>query len=106
MIIPNDPGLPMPNSPSYLENLRFKLNKILRQIAIQTNSLTDGKLVAITNASTAEPTTGKYSQGDFIRNSAPTELGTALSKYIIYGWICVADGEPGTWKQCRFLTGN
>ena len=44
--------------------------------------------------------------GDEIRNSAPAELGTAGSKYVIRGWICVTAGTPGTWLPMRLLTGN
>lgn len=101
-----DPRLPLPNSPNYEANLRFQLDAILRQNAIQVNSLSSGNIASVINAATTFPTTGKHMQGDFIRNITPTELGTALTKYIIFGWVCVASGEPGTWKQCRFLTGN
>lgn len=55
---------------------------------------------------TAAPTTDVWKQGDFVKNSAPTELGTAGTKYVIKGWICVTSGEPGTWVQSRTLTGN
>ena len=106
MQIPPNPGLPTTNSPQYENILRIKLNDLLRKIAQQLNQLTDGRVNAITNASTALPTTGEYKQGDFVRNSAPAELGLSGSKYVLYGWICVVSGEPGTWKECRFLTGN
>lgn len=81
------------------------LQRELREHAIQVNNLTEGRVSAVTNATTAAPTTGPNKQGDFVRNSAPTELGSASSKYVIYGWLCVASGTPGTWVQCRFLTG-
>lgn len=54
----------------------------------------------------AVPTTNTWQLGDFVRNSAPAELGAVASKYIVFGWICTAAGTPGTWLQCRFLTGN
>lgn len=63
-------------------------------------------MVATYNATTAAPATGSWARGDFIPNSAPAELGAALSKYVIRGWICTASGTPGTWVQCRYLTGN
>lgn len=78
----------------------------LRDHAKQVNNLTEGRISAVTNATTAAPTTGPNQQGDFVRNSAPTELGAASSKYVIFGWVCVASGTPGTWLQCRVLTGN
>lgn len=77
-----------------------------REVARQVNSLTEGQMVAFYNASTSAPTSGTYAVGDFIKNSAPSELGTASSKYVIFGWICSVAGNPGTWLQQRFLTGN
>lgn len=82
------------------------LQRELREHATQVNMLTEGKLSAVYNAATAAPTTGTWALGDFVRNSAPSELGTASSKYVIFGWICTVSGTPGTWLQCRFLTGN
>ena len=78
----------------------------LRTHALQINAISEGRLAGSYNAQTAAPTTGTYAQGDFIRNSAPTELGSASSKYVIFGWVCTAAGTPGTFLQCRFLTGN
>jgi hypothetical protein len=78
----------------------------LREHATQVNMLAEGKLSAEYGASTAAPTTGTYAKGDFVRNSDPSELGAASSKYVIFGWICTVSGTPGTFLQCRFLTGN
>jgi hypothetical protein len=74
--------------------------------AILLNLLTDGRLAGTNNATAAAPTSGTHAQGDVVRNSAPTELGTAGSKYVVLGWICVVGGTPGTWLQTRTLTGN
>lgn len=83
------------------------LTKSWAELTTQVNQLTEGLVVAVTNAATAAPTGSavNYNLGDFILNSAPAELGTAGSKYIIHGWRCVAAGAPGTWVQCRYLTG-
>lgn len=89
-----------------IEYSRGVFAEIMRLLQNQINALSEGVLVAHYSATTAAPTTGTYAQGDFIRNSAPTESGTAGSKYVIHGWQCVASGTPGTWVQCRFLTGN
>lgn len=78
----------------------------LREHATQVNMLSEGKLAAEYGASTSFPTTGTQAVGDFVRNSAPAELGAASSKYVIFGWVCVTAGSPGTFVQCRFLTGN
>lgn len=80
--------------------------EVFRAIEKQVNLLTEGRVKAVHNAYTAAPTTGKHNQGDFVRNLSPSELGSASSKYVIIGWICTVAGEPGTWLQCRVLTGN
>ena len=77
-----------------------------RQVAQQVNSLSEGRIAALYQSGQSAPTTGEWAQGDFVTNSAPTELGTASSKYVIHGWQCVASGIPGTWLEARFLTGN
>lgn len=79
--------------------------RFYKDVAQQINALSEGRLVAFYTALTAAPTTGTWNKGDFVLNSAPAELGTALSKYVIHGWRCVTSGTPGTWVQCRFLTG-
>ena len=73
--------------------------------AQQVNALSEGRMVASYNAVPSVPTTGAYAVGDFVRNSAPAELGVALSKYCVFGWLCV-DDSPLTFVQMRFLTGN
>lgn len=82
------------------------LERELREHATKVNGLAEGRVESVTNAYTAAPTTGTHAKGDFVLNSEPTELGSASSKYIIHGWRCTVGGEPGTWVQCRFLTGN
>ena len=81
------------------------LNRELMEHATLVNALSDGRIAA-TTARNAPPTLGSYTRGDFVRNSAPAELGSASSKYVIDGWTCVAGGTPGTWVQKRSLTGN
>lgn len=76
------------------------------QIAQQVNAISEGLIAGFYNAQSAAPTTGTWAQGDFLKNKAPAELGTAGSKYVITGWICTAAGTPGTWLQQRSLTGN
>jgi hypothetical protein len=100
-----DPRLPAQTDRD-LEHMRRQLTDQLRQHAVQVNLLTEGSLSAVHNAMTAPPTAGTWAKGDFIRNSAPSELGTGGSKYVVAGWICTVSGTPGTWLQCRYLTGN
>jgi hypothetical protein len=90
----------------YLSDLVYTLTRVLTDIATQLNNLAEGRIAAATNADTAAPTTGEHQRGDYVRNSAPAELGTAGAKYVIEGWICVAAGTPGTWVAKRCLTGN
>jgi hypothetical protein len=77
-----------------------------REVAQQVNAVSEGRLSGSYTASTAAPTTGTWTVGDKVRNSAPAEAGTAGSKYVVEGWICTVAGTPGTWLQQRTLTGN
>lgn len=83
-----------------------RLTDIFREIQTAINGIAEEGIVYFYRAGTAAPTTGSWKQGDFLRNSTPTELGSASSKYTIAGWRCVASGTPGTWVQVRDLTGN
>lgn len=74
----------------------------IREHATQVNALSEGRISAHYTAQTATPTSGDYVQGDFVRNSAPTELGTAGSKYVVLGWVMTNAG----FLPCRVLTGN
>ena len=80
--------------------------RFYRELAQQINAVSEGRLAGFYTALTAAPTTGTWTKGDFVRNSSPSELGTAGNKYVITKWICTASGAPGTWLQCRSLTGN
>ena len=82
------------------------VSRELREHAQQINAVSEGRMAGAYNAQTAAPTTGTHALGDFIRNSAPAEAGSASSKYVVIGWVCTIAGTPGTWLQCRFLTGN
>lgn len=82
------------------------LQRELREHAQQVNALGEGRISGTYNAQPAAPTAGKFAQGDFVKNSAPAELGSAASKYVILGWINVTGGEPGTFLPVRALTGN
>ena len=97
---------PVPRLPSDKGQQDRKLTELFREYARHINDLTEGKISAITNKSAAAPTTGTYSQGDFVRKAAPVEAGSASSKYVIVGWVCTVGGTPGTWVECRYLTRN
>lgn len=82
------------------------LSRELREHAVLLNLMTDGRLAGTNNAYTAAPTTGTHAWGDFLRNSEPTEAGAGGSMYVVLGWVCTVGGTPGTWLECRVLTGN
>jgi hypothetical protein len=101
------PQLPTPDPKDKFSNdLVFKVKQILTNIIDQLNGISEGQVQPVTNATTAPPTTGTAQLGDFVRNSAPTVLGTAGSRYVVTGFLCVAAGSPGTWVQTRSLTGT
>lgn len=102
----NDPVLPQSPDTAYAKSLNLRLKDIFRVLCTRINAISDGQLSAIDNAAAAAPTTGTFAKGDFIRNSAPAELGAGGSKYVIFGWVCTVGGTPGTFLQCRYLTGN
>lgn len=82
------------------------LEPYLRNNAGEQARLAEGRIAASTSAATAAPTGGLWEAGDFVRNRAPAVAGTGGSQYVLLGWVCVASGEPGTWVDCRVLTGT
>ena len=96
----------LPTTPRLDPKTPQELVRLLSDMARQVNGISEGQQYAFHTAATAAPTTGSWAVGDFVLNSAPAELGVSLSKYIIHGWRCMVSGTPGTWVQCRFLTGN
>lgn len=52
------------------------------------------------------PTAGTWRQGDRVRNPSPAVQGAAGSQYVITGWLCTAEGTPGTWVPLRAPTGT
>jgi hypothetical protein len=101
----NDPLLPQNPDTDYARQLNLRLKDIFRSFASRINGMADGQINSIDNATATVPATGMYAVGDFVRNSTPSELGTAGSKYIVFGWSCVTS-TPLAFVQCRFLTGN
>jgi len=76
------------------------------QVLASGDPATFGTGVRVEMRGTAAPAFGVALQGWFVRNTAPTEAGTAGSKYVVFGWMCVSAGTPGTWVPLRVLTGN
>jgi hypothetical protein len=101
MRLNTDPRLPQNDD---LRALKTRLTEVFRDVATQVNLASEGAIGGASNAATAAPTEGKYAVGDVVRNSAPAELGTAGSKYVLFAWMCVA--APLTFVPLRFPTGN
>jgi hypothetical protein len=82
--------------------------ELVRQLEDAINRISEGRIYQSYNAASAAPTgnTVAYQVGDVVRNTNPVELGTAGSAYIVTGFICIAAGNPGTWREMRVLTGN
>jgi hypothetical protein len=93
-ILPNDP-----------QGLAAAVKNLFRRTATSVNALIEGRLSAV-DSFAAAPTAGTWAKGDFVRNANPSELGAVSSKYVLHGWVCITAGTPGTWRECRFLTGN
>jgi hypothetical protein len=64
----------------------------------------------LTTYGTAMPTTGTYNQGDYIKNTRPSILGTTGSKYTVQGWSRITTGSAHVlntdWVEDRSLTGQ
>jgi hypothetical protein len=93
-----------PRPTLYETGLIRRLVELLTRSNEQVNGLTEGRIALNHAAVTAAPTTGTWTQGDRLKNSAPVEAGSPA--YVIDGWVCVASGTPGTWLEQRTLTGN
>lgn len=95
-----------PRLPIEPARLVQKLTDVLREMARQLNGISEDRQAFRHASLSSAPSTGTWALGDFVLNSSPSEAGSAGSKYIVHGWRCVASGTPGTWVDCRFLTGN
>lgn len=81
------------------------LQREMKEHANAINGLAEGRISASYNAQPTVPTSGQYAVGDFVKNSAPSELGSPGSRYVIDGWTCLSD-SPLTFVQKRYPTGN
>ncbi len=82
------------------------ITDLFRQIETLLNNLAENRISAKYNARSSVPTVGDYKRGDFVPNSSPSELGSPGAKYVLLGWVSVSSGSPGTFRECRVLTGN
>lgn len=84
---------------SYKDNLEIGTNANWRGVWQHQRRLLFG-------SASPSSSDGTFSRGDIINNITPSELGDIGSKYVIEGWLCISDGNPGTWVEKRALTGN
>lgn len=58
----------------------------------------------------AMPSSGSYTQGDWVRNTAPTIQGTAPNRYIVKGWYRLTTGSTHVlntdWWEERISNGS
>ena len=87
---------------------RSLMTEMVRQVEDAINRISEGRIYQSYNASATAPTgdTVSYQLGDYVKNLTPTELGSGGSMYIVLGFVCIAAGNPGTWREVRVLTGN
>lgn len=94
----------LPRFPADLDQTVRKLTELFRAVALQLNGISEGSIVANYSARTSIPTTGTWKQGDMLRNTAPEVQGTFPWQYVVFGWICVESGTPGTWQEIAMST--
>ena len=90
-----------------------QMTDVVAQISDVINLLAEGRLSATYLTASTVPTVGSYAQGDFVRNSNPSEQNSVAAglaaKYVNVGWICTSpttSSTAATFKECRVLTGN
>lgn len=72
------------------------MRSLMADIEMMVNLMAAGSF-QVRDSRSAAPTTGSWKRGDFVWNSAPSSLGTM-------GFVCTADGTPGTWKTCGVIS--
>ena len=101
---------PKPRIPADPERMALRLADLIQRISENLNALTEGRAAALYTAQAAAPTTGTWARGDYVPNSEPAELGSASSKYVIYGWKRLTSGSGNTlgtdWVEDRRATGG
>lgn len=98
-----------PYLPTEWKDAHRQLDRLYRDTAQQVNQMSEGKIQSATNAVSSMPTTGSYTAGDFVVNSAPAILGAPGSRYVVRGWIRITSGSAHVlntdWTEARIITG-
>jgi hypothetical protein len=90
----------------WVRSIQIALPNYLQRLSRQVNNLSDGKFEAVNFVASSIPTTGAAAKGDICRKINPTVVTTSNESYILYGWICTVEGNPGTWEELRFLVSD
>lgn len=88
------------NNTTYSSNTGLKAFELVATDDIFENNLDKSYFVS------GAPVAWYHYKGEYKKNAAPSVLGTAGSQYVITGWLCTASGTPGTWTECRAMTGT
>jgi hypothetical protein len=104
------PILPINVSNEFDRRLINALTDYLRPLANKVNGLASGVFSdSADNASAALPTIGSYAAGDYVRKAVPAIAGGAGSRYVVYGWLRITNGEAHVlntdWVEDRRSTG-
>jgi hypothetical protein len=101
------PRLPETNE---APRLALALTEYLRRLSRKVDEMAYGRIAEMDSAAPTPPVAGTWARGDFVRNSQPTQLGTAGSRYIVLGWSRLTNGSANAlntdWFEVRALTGN
>lgn len=97
-------------SDASIRRLVIAIDDYLTRLARKLDELSYGRIVENDSASPSPPVAGTWARGDFVRNSQPSQLGTAGSRYVVLGWSRLTNGSANTlgtdWFEARALTGN
>lgn len=78
---------------------RGLIQELVRLTEEQINSLAEGRIIARHAAVSAIPTSGNYSKGDIVWDSAPA----ITNGRIRLGWVSTTSGAPGTLSEINVL---
>ena len=86
------------------------LTEYLERVSRKLDGMSYGRVAEHDTATPAPPVAGTWARGDFVRNSAPSQLGSAGSRYVVIGWTRTTNGSTNVlntdWFEARVLTGN
>lgn len=84
------------------EYTRSSVQQVVSAIENQVNLLAEGRLTGRHFNATVIPTTGNFSVGDIVWDSAPAVSNGTVR----LGWICTAAGAPGTLQEMRVMVAS